>query len=521
MSMHHWVAMGLTAGLTTIGAVTIRERNGVKTPVVNFNTAGAQVTRFDMDGNAVDAHDGQIAFFEGTYYLYGTSYDCGFAWQKKDAPFCGFRCYSSKDLVHWKNLGFLFDASTSEWQTKCNGNTYGGFRPKVVYNARTRKYVMWFNAYDNSSGYHAFTSTTPYGPFAPAPDPVVTVNKGIPPGLNNGDASLFVDDDGTGYITYTDWRTGGGIVIEQLTPDYLTGAGKYVRTTKSRTEAPALFKRKGIYYLTYSDPNCGYCGGTGTSYMRAKSPLGNWEHGGQISKDSGGGQPSFVVPIPTKSGVIYLYGSDLWNNGARNEALANYFWAPLSFAPDGSILPIKPEKKFTLDLVGGAAGSQQKKRDSDQTSGVQGYRTYADIGGNIARSQSFVAGRTGTLTSVTYTSFQLGDPNSDLELSVHKVDAQHRPTGPALFEARIPAKSVGWSARNLTIHPNIEISMSEHYAIVAKSSTSSGSYGFAYNDALPYPQGVECYSRDGGTTWSLEKNRTAKFETTIKQHRSP
>lgn len=49
------------------------------TTVTDFDAQGHQVIRFDTQGNSVDAHDGEIAFFNGTYYLYGTSYDCGFA----------------------------------------------------------------------------------------------------------------------------------------------------------------------------------------------------------------------------------------------------------------------------------------------------------------------------------------------------------------------------------------------------------------------------------------------------------
>ncbi len=85
---------------------------------------------------------------------------------------------------------------------------------------------------------------------------------------------------------------------------------------------------------------CGYCSGTGTSYKTAKSPLGPWSDGIKISDNSCGGQPSFVSTIKLSTDTIFLFGSDLWNNAARNEALANYYWAPLSFASDGSINPI-------------------------------------------------------------------------------------------------------------------------------------------------------------------------------------
>src|SRR5205823_2003791 len=103
---------------------------------------------------------------------------------------------------------------------------------------------------------------------------------------------------GTGYLAYTDWRSDGDIVVESLSQNYLTGTGQYTRIGQSRTEAPSLFKRGNTYYLTYSDPNCGYCSGTGTSYRTAPSPLGPWSAPAKISENSCGGQPSFVSAIP-------------------------------------------------------------------------------------------------------------------------------------------------------------------------------------------------------------------------------
>ena len=99
---------------------------------VNFNANGEQTIRFDDMGDAIDAHDGEIAVFNGIYYLYGTSYGCGFEWGKKNAPFCGFKVYSSSDMVTWTDRGMLFDASTPVWQSRCDGSTYGCFRPHVL-----------------------------------------------------------------------------------------------------------------------------------------------------------------------------------------------------------------------------------------------------------------------------------------------------------------------------------------------------------------------------------------------------
>jgi hypothetical protein len=264
--------------------------------VVNGDERGATI-RFDVDGDAVDAHDGEIRRFGDRYHLYGTSYGCGYEWQRAGSPFCGFRSYSSPDLEHWTDEGPLFAAGGPLWQGRCNGSTYGCYRPHVAHNERTGRYVLWINTYDVPQGYHVFESESPTGPFVERDIPRMAVNGGIPPGVNNGDHDLFVDDDGSAYLVYTDWRRGGDIVVEQLDERWLSGTGRHVRLGITATEAPSMFERRGRYYLTLSDPNCGYCT-TGTSYFTAESPLGPWRgrpepdawriEGGELLVDGGG-----------------------------------------------------------------------------------------------------------------------------------------------------------------------------------------------------------------------------------------
>ncbi len=517
--MRAWLVV-LVAALAVLGGIPVAAAapaSGYATTVTNFDSAGNQVQRFDTRGNTVDAHDGEIADFNGTYYLYGTSYDCGYQWQVANTPFCGFKVYSSTDLVHWTDRGYLFDPTTSSWQTACNGSTYGCFRPHVVYNASTGQYVLWINVYDNSVGYRVFTATQPTGPFTEAPTPTLAVNNSAPSGgVNNGDEGLFVDNDGTAYLAYTDWHTGGGdIVVERLSSTYLTGTGDYARLNQSSTEAPAMFRRGNTYYLSYSDPNCGYCGGTGTSYKTASSPLGPWSSGTSITSNSCGGQPSFVSAIPTTSGTAYLYGSDLWNNGRSNEALANYFWDPLSFNADGSIQPITCARSFSLTLADGQAGGAQSSPDTDQTSGVDEFRSWCDMGGNIERIQTFVAGRTGLLTSVSGALFQSGSPNAGLEMDIYPADGSDQPTGSALYGTVVPSYSVGWSPRAVTIYPNIAVTAGTRYGLVLRSATTGGCYGMAYNDSAPYPGGGEAYSSNSGSSFSVETNRSLQFATTV------
>lgn len=473
--------------------------------IKNFTSEGKQVTRFDNLGNAVDAHDGEIAYFGDTYYLYGTSYDCGFEWNNKTAPFCGFKSYSSKDMVNWKDEGFLFDAKIPLWQSRCDGKTYGCFRPHVIYNKKNKSYVLWINVYDNVSGYRVFTGKSPIGPFIEVAEPKIAVNSSMPAaGLNNGDHDLFIDDDGTGYLAFTDWRTKGTIVVEQLTDDYLSGTGKVANSiTAGNTEAPALFKRKGIYYITYSDPNCGYCAGTGTSYKTAKSPLGPWSEGIQISNNSCGGQPSFVSTIKVDSETIYLYGSDLWNNAAKNEAQANFYWAPLTFAEDGSINPMECLTSFKL--------KKTKLVDGDE------FTVGCDIGNKKQRSQLFTADKTGILKSFTISTLKSGYPDEDFKLDFYESKSGKLLNGELLVSITIPEESIGWSARNQTIKPMISLEKGRQYIVVLSSNTSKGCFGFASGSAKGDNGDLSAISIDNGKNFKEEKNLHLKYNLVIEK----
>ena len=167
--------------------------------------------RRDIYGDILDAHDGCLEFFNGIYYLYGTRYGNTDGFGKSNR----YVCYSSPDLETWTPHGeILKDASPRVY-----------YRPYVKFNQSTANYVLWCNA-DNH--YLVAVSKTPYGPFTLS-NPKVTVKNGD----TQGDFGLFVDADGTGYITYSfcpatiDWSARTEpirhhqICVEKLTPDYL------------------------------------------------------------------------------------------------------------------------------------------------------------------------------------------------------------------------------------------------------------------------------------------------------------
>ena len=194
----------------------------------------------------------------------------------------GVACYSSTNLYDWKNEGLVLPsvAEDPDHDLACENVIE---RPKVIYNARTKKFVMWLH--QDSPDYAAAhagvavsdspTGTFKYlGSFRPnagvwpmnvtAKDKQPSVTNFLARDFQSGqmarDMTLFVDDDGKAYQFYAS-EGNPTMQVSQLTDDYLKPAGKYARIFVGRsTEAPAVFKRNGKYYLIASgcsgwDPN--------------------------------------------------------------------------------------------------------------------------------------------------------------------------------------------------------------------------------------------------------------------------
>jgi Glycosyl hydrolases family 43 len=488
-----------------------------QTELTNFDRSARPVVRFDVDGHALDAHEGQIRLFGDTYYLYGTSYDCGFAWQERGTPFCGFKVYSSPDLVHWNDRGFLFDARTPAWQARCDGATYGCYRPHVARNPRTGRYLLWINGYDVGVGFHVFESAEPTGPFVELAAPTLAVNDGLPPGVNNGDHDLFVDEDGRAYLAYTDWRRQGDLVIEQLDDGFTSGSGRFIRLGLTGREGPALFRRGDRYYLTMTDHTCPTCS-SGTAYLSAPAPLGPWTGRAgapiTISATSCGGPSAAVTALPGREGPIFLLQSDLWKPGDRSQALADHYWGPLDFAADGAIEPLRCQGTVELELAAGQPSAARTRSDLDQSTGVEGFRLQCDLG-RRQRLQTFTAGRGGRLTRVGLTTFAVGPTTADLALEVVRLDGSGLPAG-ALASAAVPAIRVGRTAREVSFAlEGAELVEGQRYGLLISTLEEEGCYGFAYRDDAHYPRGQHRVSEDEGESWDLEPDRALKFTTTV------
>ncbi|WP_044165930.1 family 16 glycosylhydrolase, partial [Bacteroides reticulotermitis] len=100
----------------------------------------------DTEGDVINAHGGGILYHEGKYYWYGEHRpESGFVTEK------GINCYSSTDLCNWRYEGISLPVSDKVGHDLEKGCIME--RPKVLYNAKTGKFVMWLHLELKGQGY--------------------------------------------------------------------------------------------------------------------------------------------------------------------------------------------------------------------------------------------------------------------------------------------------------------------------------------------------------------------------------
>ncbi|MFS0635366.1 family 43 glycosylhydrolase [Mesobacillus foraminis] len=342
----------------------------------------------DTNGAVIQAHGGGIMFDEKTetYYWYGEDKTNGYL------PATGVHAYSSKDLYNWKDEGVVMKAIEKREDMETDPyfielyknrsaeekdvifsdiNTARGIleRPKVIYNEKTGKYVLWLHVdgpYNGSDANYAkaksgvAVSDSPTGPFEylesnrlnkmPEGEQVWGPNTGMA-----RDMTLFKDEDGTAYIIYSS-EENYSLYISKLNEDYTAIAGDqygkdFIRAIPGQhREAPAMFKYDGKYYMITSgatgwDPNP-------ARYSVADSVMGKWKTMGDPSVGTGSettfrSQSTYVIPVDAKKGK-FIYMGDRWNKDDLTNS--RYVWLPIEFGQEDEII-LKWYDEWKLDLL--------------------------------------------------------------------------------------------------------------------------------------------------------------------------
>jgi hypothetical protein len=78
-----------------------------------------------------------------------------------------------------------------------------------------------------------------------------------------------------------------------------------------------------------------------------------------------------------------------------------------------------------------------------------------------------------------------------------------------------PRRSPRSSAGTPAAHPDIPVTASHPYLPRLESATTTGCFGWEYNDSGPYPGGAEWYRTDHSGSFTAEPGRDLKFDTAV------
>ncbi len=204
-------------------------------------TLHAQVVNPQTLPNEWDSYgigDPYILKYKGKFWLYVSTRD----------DLTGVKVWSSWDLANWNYEGLC----ASDPITK------GAYAPEVVYYNGT--FYMYTSP--GGRGHYILSSDSPTGPFVPR-----TGNLGL-----TIDGNVFIDDNGEMYLTYAGLpqirirKMSSPLAIDG--PEINTNA-----TLNEWTEGSTIFKRNGLYYMTYTG-NHVISRGYRINYGTSTAPLG-------------------------------------------------------------------------------------------------------------------------------------------------------------------------------------------------------------------------------------------------------
>jgi len=330
----------------------------------------------DNNGVHINAHGGGILIIDSTYFWFGEHKIAG---KQGNKAMVGVHVYSSKDLYNWKDEGIALEMLDDETSMLQRGSVVE--RPKVIYNEKSGKFVMWFHHELKDQGYKAALTGVAVSDSVTGPYEYIDSfrihagvwplnfseeqQKNVKPLLENDnpnwkqnvkdggylvrdfekgqmsrDMTLFVDDDGQAYhITASEENQ--TLLISKLSDDYLSLTGEYVRVFPGgRNEAPAIFKQNGKYYLFSS-------GLTGWKPNPARSAVSDnmmsgWKSLGNPCRGSDEevnttfrSQSTFVIPVLNVEGA-FIFMADRWQ--PENAIDGRYVWLPVQWEDDKPII---------------------------------------------------------------------------------------------------------------------------------------------------------------------------------------
>ena len=319
-----------------------------------------------VDGKPIYSNGGGCYFYEGRWYWYGCRYeeaervrfDSSFQVDVGGlhTTFVGVTCYSSADLVNWRDEGIVYAGEGAE--SEAHGRWFG--RVGVAAVPSEGKFVL---AMQYMGGVLLAVADSPRGPFVFQEGVDMTASTGY---RTTGDQSVFYDDiHGKGYLVFSKPHGRDKTYVADLgyrNGRAFVGAPRLVFAGHGR-EGNCMFMHRGKYYLCASDLY-GW-DGSRAYWMVADSPMGPYRKSpdgdmflmrNAVEDYCHVSQTGFFVTVRGAEQETVVFCGDRWTQFADNGIGFNV-WTPLSF--DGDEPVFNSLSEWTLDAATGrwAVGS--------------------------------------------------------------------------------------------------------------------------------------------------------------------
>lgn len=248
--------------------------------------------------------------------------------------------YSSIDLVHWKFEKKIIQNGVT---SPSLGSSRFIERPKLLYNARTGKYLVWCHWEQSNYGASeaaCFECDSVNGAYQ-------MIWSGRPLSIKSRDCNVFQDNDGTAwFISTIDENQHLGLF--KFSDDYHKAVSWTQLFTGQRREAPAIVRVGDRYFMFNSacsgwDPNqCKMSHSTDiTSGWTSLTNVGNG-----IAYDT---QAAAIIEIKGTKATTYLYVGDRWQDPDLPNTKTIIF--PISF--NGTNCNFAYHERFDINFVTG------------------------------------------------------------------------------------------------------------------------------------------------------------------------
>ncbi len=294
----------------------------------------------DNRGQPIQAHGGGILRLGEVYYWFGEDRSPN---NERGRRYVS--CYASTNLAQWTFRNQVVKLADPEQL----GPGWVFERPKVFYNAATKKFVMYAHLDDRRyklARVAVLTCDTVAGDYH-------YLKSFRPLDHESRDIGQFVDDDGTAYLIFEDRPN--GFHIAKLSADYLNVESE-VCLIAEHMEGGAIVHYHGLYYvlgsaLTGWNPNP-------NKYATAKSLSGPWSEFKDLAPPelkTYGSQSTLLLKVVGSKTDTVIFMGDIWKPRAQWDS--RYLWMPLAIS-DGQMHLPKP-REWTLDMQTGEAKIQK------------------------------------------------------------------------------------------------------------------------------------------------------------------